>query len=111
MIFLLLSTTLSLTSPKVFEVQYYVTTSTANTDLGLPTGIDAEIYTYVKLTKLTSNLESWILSDSKSTGTVGGIATTGAWTTRDLNTVKIDGGINVTISSDQITFFGRNLYC
>ena len=46
----------------------------------------------------------WILQDVKATGTFGGTATgDGAWRKRDLNTVKINGGADVTLATDQIT--------
>ncbi len=46
----------------------------------------------------------WILQDVKTTGTFGGTATgDGTWRKRDLNTVKINGGTGVSLSSDQIT--------
>ncbi len=102
--FITLSIPLTISSPKIYEIQYYVSATNANTDLGFPSGIDSEVYTYIKLTKLSSTLSGWIITDSKTTGSVGGTATIGAWTTRSLNTTKLSGGSNVTLSANQLTF-------
>lgn len=50
-------------------------------------------------------LETYIIKDVKSSGTNGGTFTSGAWRTRDLNTLTTfpSGGTNVTLSSNQLT--------
>lgn len=44
-----------------------------------------------------------LIRDEKSSGTQGGTFTSGAWQTRDLNTVKVDETGNVSLSSNQFT--------
>ena len=97
-----------LAGSKTFEIQYYVTTTNSNTDLGMPSGIDSEIYTQVKVTRLSTNLGCWILTDTKLAGSVGGTAITGVWTTRTLNTVTTDGGSQISLTANQFTISSGN---
>ena len=46
---------------------------------------------------------TWIFLDSKSPGTNGGIATSGSWNTRTINTTNVDGGNEITRASNQLT--------
>lgn len=63
--------------------------SATNTGATGPTGFSGEIY--------------WV-RDEKSSGTNGGSSATGAWQTRDVNTLTNVGGTNVTLpGSNQIT--------
>lgn len=54
---------------------------------------------------------TWVLKDEKSTGTNGGTFTSGAWQTRDLNTINsLTSDTSVTLSSNQFTLTGGEYY-
>ncbi len=49
-----------------------------------------------------ANTDIWILSDEKASGTNGGTFVSGAWRTRDLNTLSTLAGTDVTLVANQI---------
>lgn len=51
-----------------------------------------------------------VIYDKKSIGTQGGTFTTGAWRTRDLNTIDTNAGSRITLSSNQITLTAGKYY-
>lgn len=50
-----------------------------------------------------SALELYLVSDVKTTGTNGGTFTSGAWQTRDLNTLASFGGTSASLATNQFT--------
>ena len=51
--FMIITINLTLSASKIFELQYYVTTTNGNTDLGLPDGIESdETYTMIRVVKI-----------------------------------------------------------
>lgn len=50
-----------------------------------------------------SSLDYILIQDQKSASTGGGTFTSGAWRTRDLNTIVADPGSHASVSSNQIT--------
>lgn len=51
-----------------------------------------------------SNSERWIFRDERTTGTAGGTFTSAEWRTRTINTTSYNGGGNVTLATNQLTF-------
>lgn len=49
-----------------------------------------------------------LITDEKAAGTAGGTFTSGAWQTRDLNTIVSDVGGHASVSSNQVTLPAGN---
>jgi len=52
-----------------------------------------------------------LINDTKSSGTHGGTFSSGAWRTRDLNTIVSDTGGHASLSSNQITLEAGTYEC
>ncbi len=57
-----------------------------------------------------SGVPDVIIEDQKSSGTVGGTATTGAWTKRTLNTLARNNGTIASLASDEFTLPAGTYY-
>lgn len=87
--------TFTLTGTKTLEIQHYGQVTQASNGFGIAfagggDGKD-ELYTQVRITKvvaIASGDQTVLIKDVKATGTDGGTFTSGAWRTRDLNTVE-----------------------
>ncbi len=94
---------LNIGTTKVLEVQYYVSNSVDNTDLGVPLGIDTEIYSSFRISKLVSTILTWLFTDTKTVGNVGGTAVAGSWQKRQFNTINLSAGPQINIFSSVFT--------
>ena len=56
----------------------------------------------------TGTFTSWLFSDTKSLGTVGGTAIAGSYQTRTINTTVLNGGTDATLSANQLTIGNGN---
>lgn len=98
-----ISTNVNIGSTKVLEIQYYATNSVDNSDLGVPMGIENEIYSSIRISKLVSSILTWIFTDTKTVGNVGGTAIANSWQTREYNTVNLSAGPQINIFSNTFT--------
>jgi len=98
-----ISTYISLIATKIVEIQYYVTASIDNSDLGVPMGIDNEMYTTIRISRLLSSMALWHYTDVKTIGNVGGAATINTWTTRQFNNINANGGSEITLFASAFT--------
>lgn len=100
----------TIASAKTFEVQQRMGTGG---QLGRNSGFGANSNLWVAIDRIVSLAnygqkasprdEFVHAQDQKTAGTAGGTFTSGAWQTRDLNTLLSDTGGNASIASDQIT--------
>lgn len=101
-------TRFTINESKTFEIQHQCQTTGSTNGFGIATtfSTDNEIYTTVEIIggKLAPRtpVEYAHFRDEKSALVAGGTFTSGAWRTRDLNTVVADE-IGITLSSNQFT--------
>ncbi len=85
-----------------FEIQYYTTDNSQNTDLGIASGIDEEIYLQVNICKLPESQLLWVFTDMRNVGLYGSAAITHAWTPRNINYTNVSHGNQIILSNNTL---------